>query len=130
MTLVSLVCWAVYSSPLCRADPLHEATSKAEMDALLRLLRDKEGSCGFYKVITGEELEGAPHSSATNSGADTDADAQSPSWDKLNDSQKEAVRSCTADLSLIWGPPGQSISIDSDASIDQRYRNWENYRRG
>lgn len=80
------------------------------MDALLRLLTEKESCCSFYHLITG----------------DVDPDAIIP-WevpevefqpgDHLNDSQQAAVMSPTQRrLSLIWGPPGNLTSL-GDAAV-------------
>jgi len=78
------------------------ATSKAMMDALLRLLQDREGSCLFYSIITGDTpaddtIFAVPASSSSD---------EIPEPDSLNPSQLTAIRSCEVPLSLIWGPPG------------------------
>ncbi len=71
------------------------------MDALLRFLTEKEESCAFYSLVTGE----------TNPGY-IDDELLAPATDfrpgdHLNESQKAAVMSPTRGaLSLIWGPPG------------------------
>ncbi|KAK2464629.1 hypothetical protein APHAL10511_003322 [Amanita phalloides] len=79
------------------------ANSRSMIDALRRLLTEKEASCAFYGIITGD-----------NDTSEQDADENPieqleegfvPS-DNLNDSQIAAVNSCTSPLSLIWGPPG------------------------
>ena len=73
------------------------------MDALKRLLTDREECCVFYKRIVGEEgpsileqLEPPPESA-------------SPAPDGLNESQILAMNSWRTPLSLIWGPPGMNI---------------------
>ncbi|KAL0569074.1 hypothetical protein V5O48_012901, partial [Marasmius crinis-equi] len=79
------------------------ATSRAMLDALTRLMKDKDECCGFYDIITGD-----------HSGADSDTPIRSfppilgadESIEGLNSSQEAAIRSCTGPLSLIWGPPG------------------------
>lgn len=75
------------------------------MDALKRLLADREECCVFYKLVVGEEealfleeLEPAPGST-------------SPAPDGLNQSQLIAMNSWRSPLSLIWGPPGMKISV-------------------
>ena len=74
------------------------------MDALKRLLSEREECCVFYKLIVGEEgpsileqLEPPPEST-------------SPAPDGLNESQILAMNSWRIPLSLIWGPPGTNIS--------------------
>ena len=74
------------------------------MDALKRLLSEREECCVFYKLIVGEEgpsileqLEPPPEST-------------SPAPDGLNESQILAMNSWRMPLSLIWGPPGTNIS--------------------
>ena len=74
------------------------------MDALKRLLADREECCMFYKLIVGEEgpsileqLEPPPESA-------------SPAPDGLNESQIHAMSSWRTPLSLIWGPPGVNMS--------------------
>ena len=73
------------------------------MDALKRLLADREECCMFYKLIVGEggpsvleQLEPPPESA-------------SPVPDGLNESQILAMSSWRMPLSLIWGPPGMNI---------------------
>ncbi|KAK0477884.1 RNA-directed RNA polymerase [Armillaria novae-zelandiae] len=76
------------------------ATSKAMMDALIRLLMEKEECCRYHHLITGE-----------TSGDELPATTPDPVAEftygpDLNESQIEAINSCEAPLSLIWGPPG------------------------
>ena len=86
------------------AIPFFSATTNAMMDALKRLLVDREECCVFYKLIVGEEgpsileqLEPPPESA-------------SPAPGGLNESQILAMSSWRTPLSLIWGPPGMNIS--------------------
>ena len=74
------------------------------MDALKRLLADRDECCVFYRLVVGEEgpsileqLEPPPESTY-------------PAPDGLNESQILAMRSWRSPLSLIWGPPGMSVS--------------------
>ena len=83
---------------------MFSATTNAMMDALKRLLADREECCVFYKLIVGEEgpsileqLEQPPESA-------------SPAPDGLNESQILAMSSWRMPLALIWGPPGTKIS--------------------
>ena len=75
------------------------------MDALLRLLRDKETSCRFYSIITGERAQEEPYQAIDDIAQA--GESESPASGRLNESQKAAVASCSAPLSLIWGPPGR-----------------------
>lgn len=76
------------------------------MDALVRLLTEKEASCAFYNIITGASMV-ETESPAGPLGEELNAEEGDfiPS-SNLNDSQVAAVNSCTSQLSLIWGPPG------------------------
>lgn len=75
------------------------------MDAVLRLLKEGAGCCRFHNIITGEETaEGEDHVAVPDGVSDMNQFAS----DRLNASQIMAVNSCTAPLSLIWGPPGMS----------------------
>ncbi|KAG5352321.1 hypothetical protein C0989_002856 [Termitomyces sp. Mn162] len=83
------------------------ATSKAMMDAVLRLLQEGQACCDFHDIITGSEnksamvhVEGEVIPVASSSAAEPYVNG------RLNQSQIDAVRSCDAPLSLIWGPPG------------------------
>ncbi|KAF8067485.1 RNA-directed RNA polymerase [Lyophyllum atratum] len=78
------------------------ATSRAMMDAVLRLLKEGAACCKFHKIITGEPEENddlSEEPAVSNLG-------HSIASARLNESQVMAVNSCTAPLSLIWGPPG------------------------
>ncbi|KZT10828.1 RdRP-domain-containing protein [Laetiporus sulphureus 93-53] len=78
------------------------ATSKAMMDAVLRLATEGSECCSFSDIIAGDEavLDPATEEQTTADGLDEDL----PS---LNDSQKAAVRAAgSSTLALIWGPPG------------------------
>ncbi|OBZ65910.1 ATP-dependent helicase upf1 [Grifola frondosa] len=77
------------------------ATSKAMMDAVLRLARDGRECCRFNHIIVG--LDPIPSNNGVRS---PPADDQSiPA--SLNASQRAAVLSAKPDrLTLIWGPPG------------------------
>ncbi|KXN84461.1 putative RNA-dependent RNA polymerase 1 [Leucoagaricus sp. SymC.cos] len=77
------------------------ATSRAMMEALLRLLTEREQCCVFYPSITGDVTTETP---ATSSEV---LESNFEPGDHLNESQKAAVMSPTQKpLSLIWGPPG------------------------
>jgi len=72
------------------------------IDALQRLLQQRETCCGFYDTITGNtENTNTPMPVITH-----DMDSESPEVQGLNPSQITAIQSCKAPLSLIWGPPG------------------------
>jgi hypothetical protein len=74
------------------------------MDALKRLLADKEECCVFYKLIVGEE------GTSTLEQLEPPPESASPAPDGLNESQLLAMSSWRTPLSLIWGPPGMYIS--------------------
>lgn len=76
-----------------------EATAKAMLDAVGKLVRDGSVCCAFSSLIvgdanrqTGEDVDG---------GANDDLDE-----DGLNPNQVRAVESSDKPLALIWGPPG------------------------
>ena len=76
------------------------------MDALVRLLTEKEASCPSYNIITGASMD-ETESPVGASGEESNSEEEEfiPS-SNLNDSQVAAVNSCISPLSLIWGPPG------------------------
>ncbi|KAF9261342.1 RNA-directed RNA polymerase [Marasmius fiardii PR-910] len=85
-------------------------TSRAMLDALTRLMKDKSGCCGFYDIITG----GHRNSEATAAPTDFPPILEEGEHiEGLNPSQEAAIRSCRGPLSLIWGPPGESSSPSS-----------------
>ena len=72
------------------------------MDAIIRLYLDGDSCCAFQRFITCRPPdEGSEEEDIGQDGAAPDAD------DHLNPSQRRAVQSCEAPLSLIWGPPGE-----------------------
>ncbi|EGO30084.1 RNA-directed RNA polymerase [Serpula lacrymans var. lacrymans S7.9] len=79
------------------------ATSKAMMDALLRLCQEKENCCSVYEMIVGEGRESVSMVQLDGDGSDELPQAYN---EQMNSQQVLAVRSCEAPLSLIWGPPG------------------------
>ncbi|KIK00426.1 hypothetical protein K443DRAFT_611821 [Laccaria amethystina LaAM-08-1] len=95
------------------------ATSRAMLDALLRLLTQKQAACLFYSFITGDEEE-APEDQQVPS-----VEVIPPGDDSgLNESQRMAVQSWAAPLSLIWGPPGTgktTVVVDILRSIIKTY---------
>jgi len=80
------------------------ATSNAMMDALQRLLLEREECCAFYGLITGTGILPTP--------SDEDelpaVNGENPTPESLNESQVVAMKSWRSSLSLIWGPPGMS----------------------
>lgn len=108
------------------------------MDALQRLLRDREECCAFYKLIIGEEapgnsgegdaaLEGTTED--TNAGPSGDTDTR-PSPSNLNESQIVAMNSWRSRLSLIWGPPGKLMPMKYWQMLTEHDRNRKNDRYG
>ncbi|KAF8631095.1 hypothetical protein AX17_005140 [Amanita inopinata Kibby_2008] len=85
------------------------ATSRSMMDALLRLLTDKESCCGFYSIITGDRESEPAEPTAEDVVGNESVSQSEPEFvpaDNMNASQLTAVSSCNSRLSLIWGPPG------------------------
>lgn len=79
------------------------ATSKAMMDAMLRLLQEGAACCRFHRIITGDRTQEDDDPTVDNTILDVNLEQIS---DHLNASQILAVESCRVPLSLIWGPPG------------------------
>ena len=75
------------------------------MDALKRLLADREECCVFYHLVVGEE------GPSTLEQLDLPPDSTFSAPDGLNESQLLAMRSWRSPLSLIWGPPGMKYLI-------------------
>jgi len=72
------------------------------MDALQRLLLEREESCAFYGLITGA---GNPPDPSGEDDTPVESEANSAP-EGLNESQVIAMKSWRVSLSLIWGPPG------------------------
>jgi hypothetical protein len=104
------------------------------MDALLRLLTQREESCAFYRVITDDEETSTEHvdEDIVEDAIDDETREQNviefTVAGDLNDSQVAAVDSCSAPLSLIWGPPGREL-LRFGFRIDEVLRYWEDYCR-
>ncbi|KAG6895232.1 hypothetical protein C0992_002474 [Termitomyces sp. T32_za158] len=82
------------------------ATSKAMMDAVLRLLQEGQECCNFHDIITGSKSETATEGEPGAVPIASSSAIEPPVNGRLNQSQIEAVKSCDVPLSLIWGPPG------------------------
>lgn len=80
------------------------ATSKAMMDAVLRLLQEGAACCRFHRIITGDRTQDDDEPTVNDEILDVNHEQIS---DHLNASQILAVKSCRVPLSLIWGPPGR-----------------------
>ncbi|KAK7050252.1 AAA domain-containing protein, partial [Favolaschia claudopus] len=78
------------------------ATSRAMMDALLRLCLDHEISCRYYSIITGTDPK-SPTALASDPPSNPALEEETAN---LNHSQIIAVESINHPLSLVWGPPG------------------------
>ncbi|KAJ7689926.1 RNA dependent RNA polymerase-domain-containing protein [Mycena rosella] len=89
------------------------ATSKAMMEALLRLLEDRETSCRYYSIITGA----APESPTTLASHARPSDSSGADYSRLNESQITAIESTNYPLCLVWGPPGKCQSGISRVGI-------------
>jgi len=83
-----------------------KATSRAMMDAIVKLLTEREQCCAFHSLITGETI--AEDSVAAERET---VSSEFELGNHLNGSQRAAVMSLTqGSLSLIWGPPGIQCS--------------------
>lgn len=84
-----------------------EATAKAMLDAVGRLVDDGSLCCSFSHLVVGK------HQSDTDGqsdGDDADADVDdNVDEDGLNPNQVKAVDSSENPLALIWGPPGNGV---------------------
>ena len=76
------------------------------MDAVARLLNERENCCGFYNIITGEGDQEEGLSTVLDVEQTDSEEDEAEGSSRLNASQLTAVRSCNESLSLIWGPPG------------------------
>ena len=78
-----------------------EATAKAMLDAVGKLVRDGPICCAFDNLIVGN------HQGDTKGRVDgEDGDGDNLDEDGLNQNQVRAVESSESPLALIWGPPG------------------------
>jgi len=119
------------------------------MDAIQRLLLERQGCCAFYDLIVGRENTSAEediaeeHPATVEGGApgvpepepvaEENAETRRSPRSNLNESQIVAMNSWRSDLSLIWGPPGNPSNNSQGVCAYQRsYRYWENdsYRAG
>ncbi|KAG6816131.1 hypothetical protein H0H87_008443 [Tephrocybe sp. NHM501043] len=76
------------------------------MDAVLRLLKEGKDCCHFQDIITGSEGEETEPEPPLETASASSSSTVPLINKRLNASQTAAVESCTAPLSLIWGPPG------------------------
>jgi hypothetical protein len=74
------------------------------MDAIQKLTLEGLERCQFASTIIGP---GARSSNSSLEVRRSDLEA-STELNDLNESQRVAVSACSAPLSLIWGPPGES----------------------
>ena len=91
-----------------------EATARAMLDAVGRLVRDGPECCAFSNLIVGKHQNGTED----QTDEDPEADADNLDEDGLNPNQVRAVESSDNPLALIWGPPGTIvISLDANSLI-------------
>lgn len=95
------------------------------MDALIRLLTEKEASCLFHSLITGYVDADDPYPLPLNQ-LEVEEDRAEPAspgdiYENLNPSQRAAVHACGAPLSLIWGPPGTFQTSTSHSRVYSPY---------
>lgn len=87
------------------------ATSRAMLDAVLRLVEERGECCSFYKVITGSQ--GSEPAEEDQPPESVDVESLSAEYvvkDTLNSSQRHAINVALAQrdgMTLIWGPPGE-----------------------
>lgn len=85
------------------------ATTRAMMDAVKRLYTEKFEACEFSNLLTGSA---ASEDIRDDDFKENDIIVDGQGWEGFNASQKEAIqRSFGSDLSLIWGPPGETRSL-------------------
>jgi regulator of nonsense transcripts 1 len=84
------------------------------MEALLRLLEDRETCCRYYSLITGT----TPETPLALASAPTSPIPEI--YANLNQSQITAVESTTNPLCLVWGPPGKHVHRVSNA-VENNY---------
>lgn len=72
------------------------------VDAIQRLLLERDECCGFYALIVGDREPGLPQGPAP-------LELSLPDPEGLNESQLLAMRSWRSSLALIWGPPSKSF---------------------
>jgi len=81
------------------------------IDAIQRLLSEREHCCTFYPLIVGQEdtsvLQRLP--------APSEESFEEP--EELNESQIVATKSWRRPLSLIWGPPGMSDALEKKLQL-------------
>ena len=83
-----------------------EATAKAMLDAVGRLVRDGPICCSFSSLVVGKHKGDA---GGQTDEEDPDGDVEEIlDKDGLNPNQVRAVESTENPLTLIWGPPGNT----------------------
>ena len=82
-----------------------EATARAMIDAIGRLVSDDSDCCSFSNLIVGKRQNDTDYQTEGNSGAD-DGVTLNVDEDGLNMNQVRAVKSSDNPLALVWGPPG------------------------
>jgi regulator of nonsense transcripts 1 len=84
------------------------------IDALLRLFEYGTDCCSFYQTITGRVPYIDPSAYGQNlENYSPNTALEVTRIDSLNPSQSMAVTSCEGPLSLIWGPPGLRLLLNS-----------------
>jgi len=74
-------------------------TSRAMMDAVLKLATEGNEACGLCGIITGAEV--------SDFAPELPVDDNGEGMETFNESQRDAIRSISSPMSLIWGPPGR-----------------------
>jgi hypothetical protein len=76
------------------------------MDSLKKLWEEREECCSIFETIV---MQPPAESEPEVAGFELDEE-ELPGTESMNPSQIAAIRSCSAPLSLIWGPPGTLLS--------------------
>ena len=91
-----------------------EATAKAMLDAVGRLVKDGSICCSFSHLVVGKHKGDTGGRTDGEEDPDDDVDGDLDE-DGLNPNQVRAVESSKNPLTLIWGPPGTTgISLHVD----------------
>ncbi|KAH7881903.1 RNA-directed RNA polymerase [Phlebopus sp. FC_14] len=84
------------------------ATARAMVDSLTKLWEERDSCCSIYEtIVLPPPTDEQPDAAQVHDAEDEDL----PGTEDMNASQIAAIKSCMAQLSLIWGPPGPSSCI-------------------
>lgn len=83
-----------------------EATARAMMDAVRRLVSEGSDCCSFSNLIVGKHQTGKGIETESDSDAGDVTNEVDLDEHGLNPNQVRAVKSSENPLALVWGPPG------------------------